>query len=67
MAAIPVSSSPSSRVELSISCTNLKEQDLFSKSDPIAVLSVRSGGGDAFTEVCNTAVFVPGFCVSLAL
>jgi len=43
------SSSPSSRVELSISCSNLQDKDFFSKSDPMAVLYVLKKRG--FEEV----------------
>lgn len=32
---------PCSKVELSVSCTNLKDADLFSKSDPMCVLFVK--------------------------
>ncbi len=43
------SSSPSSRVELSISCANLMDKDVFSKSDPMAVVYVLKKTG--FVEV----------------
>lgn len=32
-----------SRVELSISCTNLKDMDVFSKSDPVVFLHEKRG------------------------
>ena len=52
MAANPVpSGDPSSKVELSISCTGLKDKDVFSKSDPIAVLYVKQSQRASFTEV----------------
>ncbi len=49
-------SNPSSRVELSISCSNLQDKDVFSKSDPIAVIYVK-GKGDRYSEVRETRVY----------
>ena len=36
--AAPAAATPSTRVELHISCDNLRDADLFSKSDPVAVV-----------------------------
>lgn len=40
-----------SKVELSISCNNLLDKDVGSKSDPLCVL-LQSVGDDKWTEVC---------------
>jgi len=45
-------SAPCSRVELSISCANLQDKDLFSKSDPIVVLNVKDKA-TGFVEVSS--------------
>lgn len=47
----PVTAEPCSRVELSVSCSDLLDKDIFSKSDPIAVLSIRPQGQASYTEV----------------
>lgn len=46
------SASPSSKVELNISCKDLYDADVFSKSDPIAVVYARSGSSKDYVEVC---------------
>ncbi|XP_064398173.1 copine-1-like [Halichondria panicea] len=43
----PVSSTPSSKVELHISCKNLVDTDVFSKSDPIVAIYTVDNGGKA--------------------
>ncbi len=43
----PISSTPSSKVELHISCKNLLDADLFSKSDPIVAIYTVDNGGKA--------------------
>ena len=43
--------SPCSRVELSISCSDLLDTDIFSKSDPIAVVYTRQNRQQAYAEV----------------
>ena len=43
----PVSSTPSSKVELHISCKNLCDADVFSKSDPIVAIYTVDNGGKA--------------------
>ena len=53
------SSTPCSRVELSISCANLQDKDVFSKSDPIVVLYVKDKTAD-FVEVSRVLVRVGG-------
>ncbi|XP_017286976.1 copine-1 isoform X2 [Kryptolebias marmoratus] len=42
-----------SKVELSVSCTNLLDKDVGSKSDPLCVL-LQSSGGDKWTELGRT-------------
>lgn len=42
----------SSRVELRLSCSNLRDADFLSKSDPLVVIYVQSG--DHWTEVGET-------------
>ena len=47
------SAEPCSKVELSISCADLLDKDLFSKSDPIVAVYTRPNvRGQPFTEVC---------------
>ena len=41
-------------IELSISCTNLRDEDMLSKSDPVCVLFERRTAGGAWTEVGRT-------------
>lgn len=47
----PAGSGPCSRVELSISCSKLRDMDVFSKSDPIVAVYTRSHGQSKYTEV----------------
>ena len=49
-------SQPSSAMdfELSVSCRNLRDEDMFSKSDPFCVLSKRDTFGGSWTEVGRT-------------
>ena len=42
-----------SKVELSISCSNLLDKDVGSKSDPLCVLLLQGTGGDKWTEVTS--------------
>ena len=50
------SSGPCSKVELSISCSDLLDKDLFSKSDPIAAVYTRPHNSkQPFTEVQLTS------------
>ncbi|KAM6947966.1 copine-1-like [Lycodopsis pacificus] len=42
-----------SKVELSVSCTDLLDKDVFSKSDPLCVL-LQSSGKDSWTELART-------------
>ncbi|KAK9529560.1 hypothetical protein VZT92_013643 [Zoarces viviparus] len=42
-----------SKVELSVSCTDLLDKDYFSKSDPLCVL-LQSSGKDSWTELART-------------
>ena len=56
--AMPVSAPPGpvdpcSRVELSISCSDLLDKDFFSKSDPIVAVYLRSQGSQTYSEVSN--------------
>lgn len=44
----------SSKVELFISCRNLKDKDVFSKSDPYAVLSMKKGNTNQFLSLGRT-------------
>ena len=44
-AGYPASSVPSTRVELHVSCDNLRDADVFSKSDPIASVRINDGCG----------------------
>lgn len=48
------SAMPCSKVELSISCKDLYDSDILSKSDPIAVVYSRSGSSKDFVEVGRT-------------
>ncbi|KAM9859836.1 copine-1 isoform 2-T3 [Aulostomus maculatus] len=41
------------KVELSVSCSDLLDKDVGSKSDPLCVL-LQSSGGDKWTELCRT-------------
>lgn len=41
------------KIELAISCKNLLDKDIGSKSDPLCVL-LQNVGDDKWTEVCNT-------------
>ena len=42
---------PSSRVELHISCKNLRDSDLFSKSDPLVAVYTYSKATNSWSEV----------------
>ena len=48
-------SDTSSRVELSVSCNNLKDMDFFSKSDPVVFLYERHGR-DRWVKLGRTEV-----------
>ena len=41
-------------IELSISCTNLRDEDMLSKSDPVCVLFEKRTAGGSLTEVGRT-------------
>ncbi|XP_014674843.1 PREDICTED: copine-8-like [Priapulus caudatus] len=45
---------PATKVELSISCRNLVDMDVFSKSDPMVVLYIKEFGSQTFKEVGRT-------------
>lgn len=49
------------RVELSVSCQNLLDRDLGSRSDPLCVLLQEAGGG-RWAEVRANALAPPGRC-----
>ncbi len=44
------------KVELSLRCTNLKDLDVFSKSDPVVFLYERSSPSAAWTKLGRTEV-----------
>ena len=46
-----VSSSPSTTVELSLSCANLRNADLFSKSDPFLIIQLKVPKSQSWTEI----------------
>ncbi|XP_023339051.1 copine-8 [Eurytemora carolleeae] len=46
-----VSSTPSSTVELSLSCSNLRNADFFSKSDPFVVIQIKVPKSQTWTEI----------------
>ena len=41
---------PTTTVELSVRCSNLKDCDVFSKSDPVAIIFVKQKGSQQWTE-----------------
>ncbi|XP_037082721.1 copine-8-like, partial [Pollicipes pollicipes] len=47
---------PTSQIELTLSCRNLADMDVFSKSDPFIVVYVASGGSDAWQEYKRTEI-----------
>lgn len=47
---------PATKVEISIACRSLKDKDVFSKSDPMCRLEMKSMGQDIFHEVGRTEV-----------
>ncbi|XP_013779961.1 copine-8-like [Limulus polyphemus] len=49
-----VASVPTTKVELSISCRNLQDKDIFSKSDPMCVLFVKESDGEKYHEFGRT-------------
>ena len=46
-----VSSTPSSTVELSLSCSNLRNADFFSKSDPFVVIQIKVPKSQTWMEI----------------
>lgn len=62
-AGAPVSSAPSSKVELYISCKNLIDTDILSKSDPIVAVYTVDNGGRA-VEVSQGGT---GYCLLSSL
>ncbi|XP_076312268.1 copine-5-like [Tachypleus tridentatus] len=49
-----VASVPTTTVELSVSCRNLQDKDIFSKSDPMCVLFVKESEGEKYHEFGRT-------------
>ena len=49
-------SSSTTDFELSLSCRNLRDEDMFSKSDPFCVLSEKETGGGTWTEVGQSLI-----------
>ncbi|CAN8032547.1 unnamed protein product [Ixodes persulcatus] len=47
---------PCSKVELSISCKNLRDTDVMSKSDPMCVVLMCRGGSQQYSEIGRTEV-----------
>ncbi|XP_013417379.1 copine-8 isoform X2 [Lingula anatina] len=47
---------PATQVELTISCRNLKDKDVLSKSDPMCVLFVKGFGSNSYTEYGRTEI-----------
>ncbi|KAK2194288.1 hypothetical protein NP493_1g12030 [Ridgeia piscesae] len=47
-------STPSTRVEVSVSCRKLQDRDVLSKSDPICVLFTRPFGKEGYVEFGRT-------------
>ncbi|XP_074646733.1 copine-8-like isoform X2 [Tubulanus polymorphus] len=45
---------PSSQVEVSISCRNLMDKDVFSKSDPLVVVYMKAFGSERYSEIGRT-------------
>ena len=45
-----------SLVELTVSCSNLRDRDVMSKSDPMCVLSQREQGADKWHEINRSEV-----------
>lgn len=56
MADPPPAGAPTSKIELTISCLNLRDKDYFSKSDPMAVLYVKESGSSTYKEFGRTEV-----------
>ncbi|XP_063715265.1 copine-9-like isoform X2 [Symsagittifera roscoffensis] len=50
----PGTSNPQSEVEISVSCRNLKDADVFSKSDPMVVVFVQDFGKTSWRELGRT-------------
>ena len=53
----PVPSTPSSKVELHISCKDLIDSDIFSKSDPIVTVSLADKGGSMTEVITHTHTY----------
>lgn len=53
-----------SKVELTVSCSNLLDKDVGSKSDPLCVL-LQSSGGDKWTEVRLPSLLNQGFFLNV--
>lgn len=51
-APLPTATQCATKVELSISCENLMDMDVFSKSDPLCALYINTSGSQWY-EVCN--------------
>ncbi|XP_013408869.1 copine-8 isoform X2 [Lingula anatina] len=47
---------PATLVEISVSCRNLHDMDVFSKSDPLCVLYVKDRGSERYRELGRTEV-----------
>lgn len=45
---------PATKVEVSVSCRNVKDKDVFSKSDPMCVLYMKCTGEDRYREIGRT-------------
>ncbi|GAB1607454.1 copine-8-like [Argonauta hians] len=45
---------PSTQVEISVSCRNLRDRDVFSKSDPVCILYTKNFKSDTFYEYGRT-------------
>ena len=60
---VPVTSVPSTRVELHLSCKKLKDMDLLSKSDPIVSVLVKDAKSGSWKEVrvCILVLYISGY------
>lgn len=54
---VPGLTSLTSKVELTISCENLMDMDVFSKSDPLCALYINTTGSQ-WSEVCHFMDFL---------
>lgn len=62
MASAPGATHLASKVELTISCENLMDMDVFSKSDPLCALYINTSGTNWY-EVCMRELYTKHKCM----